>query len=343
MSSPHPPVTGDEPARARVIKLDPLSTRMRRHQPHALHRGEHVWQETNASVDMWIELLHGRGHDPRAALGPTVMQDFEGDQFTPVAFAREDLEALFGLRVQPLALHDSLETHVGTQTRRANIVLIEADAFHLPESHPAAYRREHLKTTIAVDHLAHDSRRLGYFDHAGYHALDGEDYDAVLHRTEPPGPDADFAPHAELVKRVHAPLRGTALADAAADALCAHLLRRPEHNPVTQWRAAFPAHLDTLLDRDDTYFRRYAADVTQQLGANFELMAQYLRWMRKHGFDIPLAIPAAAHRIASEAMVLQCRLARSLSRKRRDLCDECFDTLEEAYDEVVPVLSRLVC
>ena len=36
--------------------------------PHALHQGERVWQETNCYVDLWIELLHGFGLDPRAAL-----------------------------------------------------------------------------------------------------------------------------------------------------------------------------------------------------------------------------------------------------------------------------------
>ena len=41
---------------------------------HPLHQGERVWLETNCYVDLWIELLHDFGFDPRAALGFTVLQ-----------------------------------------------------------------------------------------------------------------------------------------------------------------------------------------------------------------------------------------------------------------------------
>ena len=83
-----------------------------------LHQGERVWQETNCYVDLWIELLHGFGLDPRAALGFTVTQDFEGDQFTFFKFPLEDLDRLYGTQVQELAIYDSLETRVLAQTLR---------------------------------------------------------------------------------------------------------------------------------------------------------------------------------------------------------------------------------
>lgn len=64
----------------------------REHASHALHQGERVWVETNCYVDLWVEMLHGMGFDPRAALAFTVTQDFEGDQFTFFKFPLEDIE-----------------------------------------------------------------------------------------------------------------------------------------------------------------------------------------------------------------------------------------------------------
>ncbi|TCK43893.1 uncharacterized protein DUF1839 [Paraburkholderia sp. BL8N3] len=337
-------IAGSGATRARVVSLDPLHMRARRHHAHTLHRGERVWHDTDGHIDLWIELLHGQGLEPRAALACTVTQDFEGDQFACPRLPPEDIERLYGLQVQALSIFNSLEERALTQTRRANTVLIEVDAFHLPNTRSISYHREHTKTTIAIDVIDPERRRLGYFHNTGYHVLDGDDYDGVLQRT--PALAADRAllfPHAEFVKRVRPALSGTALAEMSADLLCAHLLRRPDDNPVTRWRAAFPAHVETMLERGAPHTRHYAFNVMRQLGANFEFLAQYLRWLRKQGFDIPGDAPLAAQKIASESMVMQCRLARSVSRSRRDLCDACFDVLEDAYDRVVPVLAALVC
>ena len=57
----------DLPAAGGVAAPAPAA-RLREHAPHALHQGERVWQETNCYVDLWIELLHGFGFDPRAPL-----------------------------------------------------------------------------------------------------------------------------------------------------------------------------------------------------------------------------------------------------------------------------------
>jgi hypothetical protein len=105
-------VTDSGRERARVVQLHPSHMNVRKHQSHVLHQGERVWAETNCYVDLWIELLHGYGLDPRAALAFTVTQDFEGDQFTFFKFPLEDLDKLYGLQVQELAIYDSLEDRV---------------------------------------------------------------------------------------------------------------------------------------------------------------------------------------------------------------------------------------
>ncbi|MBE7204408.1 MAG: DUF1839 family protein, partial [Parafilimonas terrae] len=67
--------------------------------PHALHDAGRDWPETNCYVDLWIELLHGRGLVPEAMLGFTLRQDFEGDQFTFFKPPTGDIERLYGLEV----------------------------------------------------------------------------------------------------------------------------------------------------------------------------------------------------------------------------------------------------
>ena len=336
-------VAGASRERARVVHLDPTPLRVRKHQSHALHQGERVWAETNCYVDLWIELLHGYGLEPRAALGFTVTQDFEGDQFTFFKFPLEDLDKLYGLQVQELAIYDSLEDRVRAQTQRGHTVLAEVDAFYLPDTRATSYRKVHVKTTIGVDYIDPRSRRLGYFHNTGYFVLDGEDYDGVFRRLpELAGqPDLLF-PYVEFSKRVRPPLSGTALAEASADLLVLHLQRRPARNPITQWRAAFPENLETILERGEDYFHLYTFNVMRQLGSNFEFLSKYLVWLRQQGYDIPEAMSAASQKIASESMVMQFRLVRSIMRKRRDLCDECFDVLEASYDKIVEPLAALI-
>ncbi|VXC09842.1 conserved hypothetical protein [Burkholderia sp. 8Y] len=346
-------MTSSGVSRSRVVSLDPLRMRAKRHRAHALHRGERIWRDGAGPVDLWIELLHGNGLEPHAMLAFTVTQDFEDDQFTLGRPPCEDIEKLYGLQVQELAVFDSLEERALVQTRRANTVLVEVDAFFLPDMRALAYRRTHVKTTIAVDVIDPNARRLGYFHHSGYHLLHGDDYDGVLGAHAAHDAAASDAastthgqalfPHVEFVKRVRESLAGTSLAEGSADLLCAHLLRRPMHNPISRWRSTFPAHVDTMLERGEAYAQTYACNVMRQLGANFELLSHYLEWMREQGFDIPVTTHVAARTIASEAMVLQCRLARALSNNQHDLCGASFDVMEGAYERVVPTLAAIVC
>ncbi|MES1196387.1 MAG: DUF1839 family protein, partial [Steroidobacter sp.] len=126
--------------------------------PHALHGPQRNWPETNCYVDLWIEVLGAMGLQPEAALGFTVMQDFEGDQFTFFKFPPEDLYSLFELSVQELAIYDRVESHTLEQTQRGRLVLIEVDSFYLPDTRGTSYQLTHGKTTIGVNHLDTDAR-----------------------------------------------------------------------------------------------------------------------------------------------------------------------------------------
>ncbi|WP_322015106.1 DUF1839 family protein [Paraburkholderia sp. J12] len=323
--------------------LAPVRTGAREHTSHALHQGDRVWQETNCYVDLWIELLHGYGFDPRAALAFTVTQDFEGDQFTFFKFPLEDIEHLFGLQVQELAIYDSLEDRVHAQTQRGRTVLAEVDGYYLPNTRATSYRREHPKTSIGIDYIDREARQLGYFHNTGYHTLDSEDYDGIFRKLPHFAGQADLLfPYVEFAKPVRPALTGAALAQASAALLRAHLARRPTRNPVTEWRAAFGAQLDVLLERGERFFHPYSFNLMRQLGANFEFLAKYLLWLKTQGVEIPETIPAAAQKIASEAMVMQFRLVRAMARGRRDTCDDCFDVLEAAYEDTLTPLAAVI-
>ncbi len=310
------------------------------HAPAGLHAVERGWQETNCYVDLWLSLLGARGLDARAALGFTVTQDFEGDQFTFFKFPLHDLDRFYGLNVQELAVFDELDAHIEQQVSRGNVVLVEMDSFYLPDTRSTAYRRDHVKTTIGIDHIDRAASRIGYFHNAGYFTLDGDDYAGVFRKTESLRADLDVLfPYVEFVKATRPALTGQTLAGASLLRLREHLAARPRANPITAFRAAFPAHIEALIARGDKYFHLYAFNTLRQLGANFELLGQYTAWLREFGVDTHPSIEASCKTIASEAKVLQFRIARAIARRRHDLCNDSFDLLEQAYEASVPALA----
>lgn len=310
------------------------------HSRSPLHGDEIVWQETNCYVDLWVELLHGWGFDARAALAFTVLHDFEDDQFTFFKFPVDDLDRLFGIVTQELALFDDVTGHVETQTRRGNVVLIEADSFYLPDTRATSYRREHKKTTIGIDRIDRAAGRLGYYHNADYAELDGEDYAGIFRQGPAFAAQPDLLPpYAEFAKRMGTPVPREQLAAQSLVLLRKHLRRRPRRNPVAAFRAVYLAELPTLIERGDAFFHPFSFNTLRQLGANFEMLAHYLRWLRDEGIDVPASAIDAGAAIASEAKVLQFRLARAIARRRPDPCENCFDLLERAYEEAVPALA----
>ncbi|MBY4896861.1 DUF1839 family protein [Cupriavidus sp. AU9028] len=310
------------------------------HNPHYLHTEQAVWPQTNCHIDLWVELLHGWELDPLAGLAFTVAQDFEGDQFTFFKYPATDVERLYGIVTQELALYDGLEHHVATQTARGNVVLLEVDGYYLPDNGAISYRCRHERTVIGIDVLMPEARGVGYYHNDGYHVARGDDYDGLFRLLpELAGDERLLMPHAELVRRRFPPLQGPLQLRESLALLRYHLSRRPRQNPVTAYRRVFPQHMEGLADRGEAAFHPYAFHVLRQLGANFELLGKYLRWLAAQGQPLPSSIAAACQRIASEAMVMQFRLIRSVLNRRPDFCHDCFDQLEASYDAAVPALA----
>lgn len=304
-----------------------------------VHAGNPVWSHANRHIDLWVEMLRAWDLEPVAALPFTVAQDFEGDQFTLSLFPGADLERLFGIVTHELSTYGDLESHVAAQTCRGNVVVLEVDGYLLPAA-PGTYRRQHARSCIGIDVLVPEAHAVGYYHGDGYHTATGNDYAAIFRPPLPPAEwDTPAFAHAEVVRRRFPPQTDAALMRISLELLRHHLARRPRQNPISAFRAVFPAHLEQLMIRGEPNFQIYAASVLRQLGANFELLGRYLRWLAARGQPLPEAIGEACYTMASEAMVMQFRLMRAVISRKPDGCQDCLEQLELSYQRTVPALA----
>jgi hypothetical protein len=320
-----------------IAGLDPAGYR-----PHRLHDPQRRWPQTNCYVDLLIEVMHATGHEPMAALGFTVAQDFEGDQFTFFKFPTSDLRRLAGIDIQELAVFDRLDTHLLTQIERGRLPLVELDAFYLPDTKGITYRSGHSKTTVGVNMLDPDRRRMHYFHNDGYFALEGEDYDSIFGQWDgTPAGGLPLFPYSEFVKfDAGRPARDPIAA--ALDLLALHLGRRPRRNPLGAYATVFADHAEALAGRAPEYFHTYAFNTLRQVGANFELLGSHLEWLGQHGQPQLGEAIQAAYAIAEGAKVMQFKLARAMARRRFDGLAEAIEPMASAWDTVIDVLEAFV-
>jgi hypothetical protein len=301
------------------------------YQRSSLHNQDREWPETNCFMDLWIEIINARGQNPIAAMGFTVAQDFEGDQFTFFKFPSEDLALLYGAKLLELAIYDSVEMHVLEQIERGRLPAIEVDAFFLPDTKGLCYRLEHTKTAIGINRLDPVARRMDYFHNAGLFTLEGDDYDALFERNLDDAAKANrLFPYSEFVK-FDPPAKDIDLRATAVSLLRKHLASRPLHNPIAAFQACIRERAHTLAQRDPAYFHKYAFATLRQLGANFELLADHLLWLTSLGeTDLDISI-TAFKAIATGAKSFQFQLARAAARKKFDGLAAQLDPLVAHY------------
>lgn len=316
-----------------LARLDPAV-----HRPHALHDGARAWPETNCYVDLFIELVGALGLEAEAMFGFTVTQDFEDDQFTFFKVPVDDLEALFGLRVQELAIFDDLAAHVARQVARDRIVLVEMDGFYLPDTGGVSYRVQHTKTTVGITSIDVAARRMNYFHNAGFFELSGADFDGLFAQAGRDRKADALLPYTEFVKLPAAPVKVDTLA-VARRLMVRHLARRPAANPVAAFGASLSGHLADLAGRPQDYFHVYAFNTLRQLGANFELLASHLAWLSAKGEPGLAQAEAAALEIATSAKTMQFKLARAMARGRFDGLDAFIAPMAAAWDTVMSELD----
>jgi hypothetical protein len=310
-----PPPFAVLPARAVIWPLDPAT-----YERHPFHRQDtgRVWQETNCYVDLWLELLWAARVEVAPSLAFTLAADFEGDQWTFFKFPVGDLQRLYGLDTQELSIWYAPHLHVLEQVHRGRIPLVEMDSFFLPDTKGTAYKHEHIKTTVGVQEIDLERRRLGYFHNSGYYVAEGDDF-AGLFRLEDPWTPASLRllPYTEFVKLDGLQRRPAAELVTEALALArGHHARRPKTNPFVSYKPRFASDLEWLRSMPVEEFHRYAFVSIRQFGANFELAADFCRWLEENGRPAFAAPGKEFRAIAEDAKALQFKIARAVTLKK---------------------------
>jgi hypothetical protein len=248
-----------------------------------LHAESCTWLEKNCYVDIWIEVLHALGVEPRAVLPFTVAIDFEGDQWTFFKPPHSELFDLYGVDVQELNVWKPLVEHAVEHLAAGRLISTESDAFWLPDTSGTDYRRQHTKSTIVLADIDVDARKLGYFHNAGYFMLEGEDF-ARTFRLDMETDPAFMPLFAETVRFDRLVRRPPAeLVDMSRTLWRRHLARLPANNPVPRFEKRFTDELGLIQQRGLAFYHAWAFATTRQLGAAFELAGSNLRWMRELG------------------------------------------------------------
>jgi hypothetical protein len=311
-------------------RLDPSN-----YEPHRLHYPGRTYLETNCYADVLIELLHARGDEPLAMLGFIVRTVWEGDQFTYFKPPPADLERLFGIEIHEMLPYRPLPEHIEEQLSQARTVLVEIDAWYLPDTATTSYRREHLKTTVAPETIDRSSQRMRYFHNAGLFELDGEDYEGAFHLLGHFTEDV-MDPFVEVVRFDAGPrLRGEELRATSRELLVAHFARRPAANPFLTWGERLRDDLPRLLAGEEDDYHAYAFVTARMVGSAFELLADHVDWVL--GQD---ARPAsdALRAIVDGSKVMSFRLAR----RRRFDPGPPLESLVAGWDEGMTALGALL-
>jgi hypothetical protein len=329
------------------VKVSLLSLDAASYRNHALHRGERAWLETNCYVDLWIEVLAAYGFDPQACLAFTVSSDFEGDQWLFFKPPAGELDELYGVDVQELNIWRPLLDHVFEQLGRGRLVLVEVDAFHLPDTAGVSYRTTHTKTTIGIESLDRDARTLGYFHNAGYFALGPEDFGALFGLD---GAPQALVPYTEFARidRERA-LTGEALVARSRALLQKHIARSPRDNPIARFRQRFTSDLGWLSGQPQETFHLYAFATLRQCGACYELAGGYLRWLAQQNAGGLLRKDASALVSAAEAFenlsshtkTVQFKAARAVVLHRPVDFAPLFQDMEQAWQTAMQCLQSL--
>ena len=307
---------------------------------HKLHSDDRTWPETNCYVDLWIELLHARGLEPLAGLAFTLGLDYEGDQFTFYKFPHNDLRMLYGIEVQELNLWRPLEVHAAQQYELGRVLLVEVDAFYLPDTTGVTYRYEHGKTTIGVASIDPARQELGYFHSRGCYTLGGNDYCGLFRLGEFAADVGVLPPFAEIAKLDGVRRLDTrSLAERAAALARMHFIGAPSANPMARFADGLAADLEWLRADPRASFHQYAFATVRQAGSCFGLTAAFLQWLAANGSRGVLEAAGAFEQLSTAAKTVQFKLAR-MARLKRD-ADVSGDVavMVAAWDEGMSRLS----
>jgi Domain of unknown function (DUF1839) len=304
--------------------------------PHPFHQGDRAWHGVNAHVDVWVELLHVLGLEPAPVLLSCLCADFEGDQWTFSKVAAADAWTCYGIVVDDLLVWRPLLAHIVEQLDRGNVVLVEVDAFHLPDTVGTLYQREHVKTVIAVTGYDRHAHRLRYLHGAVGHELHGDDLDAML--TAGIG-SAQLPPFAQIIKLDRLIPRSASERVTLGVALARyHCTKLPVKNPVRAFADGLRAHGAWLAGGDAELYRRWAFATLQQCGATFEISADVTAWLAANGEPVGAAV-SHLRDIAYGAKSLHTKLARVPISGRMPDVSLTLDQMADSWDFAMTTLQ----
>ena len=306
---------------------------------HPLHTVDRIWPQSNCSFDMWVELLHVSGAEPLAAMPFTLAVDLEGDQWTFFKFPLADLSTLYGVEVFEVNVWRSLVSHIGEQVGLGRPVFVEVDAFDLPDTAGTSYGIEHVKSSIGVQAIDRQARRLGYFHNDSYYELSGADFDRLFDSSRSGIDGEGLPPYVEAAKLGEPRLTSRCgIRDLSLALLASHLARRPAVNPFRRFAARFQADLEWLVHERLAMFHRYAFATLRQCGAAFDLAGHYLRWLDSVGENGLREAVAACDTIAATAKTLQFKTARAVNSHRVFDATPLVDEMAGAWDDTMALL-----
>jgi hypothetical protein len=198
-----------------------------------------------------------------------------------------------------------------------------------------------VKTSIGIQMMDREAKRLGYFHNAGYHELEGDDFVGVF-RTEGHLTNPEFLPPYVEVAKLDAgrAVPRTDLPAASQRLLREQLRRAPKTNPFVRFAERFRCDLAWLSDATLPVFHRYAFAGLRQYGASFELAGRYLRWLEAEGAN-GFSAPAEAFRqLAESAKALQFKTARLVGTRKPFDPGDTLDCMARAWDSGLNGLAR---
>jgi hypothetical protein len=315
-----------------LVQLDPDEF-----EPHALHRAERDWTETNCWQDMMIEVLHLLDLDPVAPAAFTLSTDFEGSQWALFKYPPEDLRALYGIEITELYVWRPVVEHLAIALGDGQLLTVEVDAFFLPDTAGVSYKLDHVKTGIVPQMLDLSGRKMWYFHNAGYFEVSGDDFDGIFQLGGKPSLHVPL-PYVEVIRleRLRHPDPET-LRSNVLELTREHLRRRPSSNPMPRFRDHLSSDLPWIAEHGADGFHHYAFATCRQCGATAELAAAFVDWLDEHDGG-GLAGTADRYReISATAKSLQFALARVARGKKIDL-EGPFDRMAEAWKEAMDSL-----
>ena len=157
---PRPALASTERRRARRCSARPATYR-----PHALHAPGPAFPETNCYTDLWIELLHALGLEPLAMLAFCVVGRLRRRSVDVLqAAARGPRARSTASRCRSSSSSARCSSTSSSSSTLGRTVIVEVDAFYLPDTAGRSYREQHEKTSIGVEAIDVEQRaRCGYF------------------------------------------------------------------------------------------------------------------------------------------------------------------------------------